>query len=71
MHYHGGDEDWLAKAEAGEPFGRLLKPAEVARTIAFLASEESGMMTGSLVDMDQTVLGCSDTQPQPAEALKI
>jgi NAD(P)-dependent dehydrogenase (short-subunit alcohol dehydrogenase family) len=69
--YHGGDEDWLAKAEAGEPFGRLLKPAEVAKTIAFLASDESGMMTGSLVDMDQTVLGCSDVQPQPAEALKI
>ena len=69
--YHGGDEDWLAKAEAGEPFGRLLKPAEVARTIAFLASDESGMMTGSLVDMDQTVIGCSDIQPQPAEALTI
>ena len=71
MLYHGGDEDWLAKAEAGEPFGRLLKPTEVARTIVFLASEESGMMTGSLVDMDQTVLGCSDVQPQPAEALTI
>jgi NAD(P)-dependent dehydrogenase (short-subunit alcohol dehydrogenase family) len=69
--YHGGDEDWLAKAEAGEPFGRLLKPAEVARTIAFLASDESGMMTGSLVDMDQTVIGCSDIQPQPAQALAI
>jgi NAD(P)-dependent dehydrogenase (short-subunit alcohol dehydrogenase family) len=69
--YHGGDEDWLAKAEAGEPFGRLLKPAEVARTIAFLASDESGMMTGSLVDMDQTVLGCSDVQPQPDQAMTI
>lgn len=71
MHYHGAGEDWLAKTEAGEPFGRLLKPAEVARTIAFLASAESGMMTGSLVDMDQTVFGCSDVQPQPAEALTL
>jgi len=71
MLYHGGDEDWLVKVEAGEPFGRLLKPTEVARTIAFLASEESGMMTGSLVDMDQTVLGCSDVQPQPTKALQI
>ena len=69
--YHGGDEDWLAKVEAGEPFGRLLKTPEVARTIAFLASDESGMMTGSLVDMDQTVLGCSDVQPQPAQAMTI
>ncbi len=70
-HYHGADEDWLAKAEAEQPFGRLLKPAEVARTIAFLASDESGMMTGALVDMDQSVTGCSDIQPQPAEALTI
>ncbi len=69
--YHGGDEGWLAKAEAGEPFGRLLKTSEVARTIAFLASDESGMMTGSLVDMDQTVLGCSDTQAQPDAAMTI
>jgi NAD(P)-dependent dehydrogenase (short-subunit alcohol dehydrogenase family) len=69
--YHDADEDWLARAEAGEPFGRLLKPPEVARTIAFLASDESGMMTGSLVDMDQTVVGCSDVQPQPAEALTL
>ncbi len=69
--YHDADEDWLAKAEAGEPFGRLLKPSEVARTIAFLASDESGMMTGSLVDMDQTVLGCSDVQPQPEAALTV
>lgn len=69
--YHGASEDWLTKAEAGQPFGRLLKPAEVARTIAFLASDESGMMTGALVDMDQSVTGCSDVQPQPAEALTI
>ena len=41
----------------GLPFGRLLEPEEVARAIAFLASEESGMMTGSVVDFDQTVLG--------------
>lgn len=54
-------DDWLAKAESRAPAGRLLKPEEVARAVAFLASAESGMMTGSLVDFDQTVLGVSET----------
>ena len=55
--YHSRGKDWLADAEAQMPFGRLLKPAEVARAIAFLASDESGMMTGALVDFDQSVMG--------------
>ncbi len=55
--YHSGGKDWLAEAEARMPFGRLLKPDEVARTIAYLASEESGMMTAAFLDLDQTVIG--------------
>jgi NAD(P)-dependent dehydrogenase (short-subunit alcohol dehydrogenase family) len=47
---------------AAQPFGRLLKPDEVARAVAFLASDESGMMTGSIVDFDQSVMGGG---PQP------
>ena len=60
--YHSGGKDWLAEAEAAQPFGRLLKPAEVARMIAFLASGESGMLTGALIDFDQSVIGAG---PQP------
>jgi len=63
--YHGGGGDWKAKAEAAQPFGRLLKPDEVARAIAFLASDESGMMTGAIVDFDQSVAGAG---PQPIPA---
>jgi len=62
--YHAAKDDWLTTAEAGQPFGRLLDPREVARAIAFLASEESGMMTGSLIDFDQSVAG-SGPQPIP------
>ena len=62
---HDAPQDWLAAAEAERPFGRLLKPDEVARAVAFLASEESGLMTGSLVDFDQTVDGCWDQAPLP------
>ena len=60
--YHTDDPGWLQQAEAGQPVGRLLKPDEVARAIAFLASDESGLMTGSIVDFDQSVAGAG---PQP------
>ena len=62
--YHNAGDDWLERAETGMPFGRLLKPEEVARAVAFLASEESGMMTGSIVDFDQSVQGAG-SQPIP------
>ncbi|MFZ4656656.1 MAG: SDR family oxidoreductase [Caldilineaceae bacterium] len=62
--YHSNGADWLVNAEAAQPFGRLLKTQEVARAIAFLASDESGMMTGSLVDFDQSVIG-GGPQPVP------
>lgn len=60
--YHGAGDSWLAEAEATMPFGRLLKPDEVAGAVAFLASDDSGMMTGSVVDFDQSVVGAG---PQP------
>ena len=55
--FHKGKKDWLKKAEKKVPFKRLAKPLDVARMLAFLCSEESGLMTGSLVDFDQTVVG--------------
>jgi NAD(P)-dependent dehydrogenase (short-subunit alcohol dehydrogenase family) len=66
--YHDADPDWLGKAEARRPFGRLLKPAEVARAVAYLSSAESGMMTGSIIDFDQQVLGTGNAIPEPPEA---
>ncbi len=62
--YHDAEEGWLKKAEAGRPFGRLLKPDEIARATAFLASDESGMMTGSIVDFDQQVTGTGNSIPE-------
>jgi NAD(P)-dependent dehydrogenase (short-subunit alcohol dehydrogenase family) len=55
--FHGAADDWLQKAEKEQPFGRLLKPAEVAEVASFLLSERSGLMTGSIIDFDQNVLG--------------
>lgn len=67
--YHAAPDDWLGRASAERPFGRLLEPSEVARAVAFLVSPESGMMTGSIVDFDQTVQGCWDAPPKPAAAV--
>lgn len=69
--YHHADDNWLESVEAKEPFGRLVKPAEVARAIAYLASEESGLMTGAVIDFDQGVVGCGDARtPQPDAPLQ-
>lgn len=56
----GQPADWLAKAEAGQPFGRLIKPDDVARLTLFLLSSDSGVMTGSVIDHDQNVMGAYD-----------
>jgi len=67
--YHAADAGWLAKAEASRPFGRLLKPAEVARTVAYLSSEESGLMTGSIIDFDQMAMGPANAPATPPPAV--
>ena len=62
--YHSNGLDWLAEAEAKQPFGRLIKVEEAARAIGYLASEESGLMTGTVIDFDQSVLGGGE-MPKP------
>jgi NAD(P)-dependent dehydrogenase (short-subunit alcohol dehydrogenase family) len=63
--WHGETEGWLERAERAQPFGRLLDPREVARALAFLSSGESGLMTGSVVDYDQTILGSGALDDAP------
>jgi NAD(P)-dependent dehydrogenase (short-subunit alcohol dehydrogenase family) len=53
----GNPPDWLPKAEAAQPFGRLIKPADVAGLAIYLLSNAAEMMTGALVDFDQNVMG--------------
>ena len=55
--YHDAEDNWLEAAEAARPFGKLLKPEDVARVIGFLASEESAPMTGAALEYEQTVFG--------------
>ena len=55
--FHQANDNWLKDAEKNMPFGRLIKVDEVAKAIAYLTSKESGLMTGSLIDYDQSVVG--------------
>ncbi len=56
----GSPVDWLAWAEAEQPFGRLIKTADVANLCLFLLGPQSGLMTGALIDYDQNVMGAYD-----------
>jgi NAD(P)-dependent dehydrogenase (short-subunit alcohol dehydrogenase family) len=55
--HHGAQDGWLKEAEQSQPFGRLIDPLEVAKAVAYLASGESGLATGSNIDFDQSVTG--------------
>jgi NAD(P)-dependent dehydrogenase (short-subunit alcohol dehydrogenase family) len=63
--YHDAKDGWLDEAVKSRPFGRLIDPKEVARACAYLASSESGLMTGSNIDFDQTVVGTGDPPLEP------
>jgi len=56
----GHGEDWFEERAATLPFKRLLQPDEVARAIGFLCSDDSGMMTGEVINFDQTIWGATD-----------
>jgi NAD(P)-dependent dehydrogenase (short-subunit alcohol dehydrogenase family) len=53
----GQADDWLQDADASRPFGRLLRPEDIAPMVTYLLSDASEMVTGSVMDFDQTVLG--------------
>lgn len=63
--FHGAKDGWQEEAGKKMPFGRILDPKEVARAVAFLASGESGMMTGEAFIFDQTVPGAFMEHPLP------
>jgi NAD(P)-dependent dehydrogenase (short-subunit alcohol dehydrogenase family) len=53
----GHGPGWLDAASAAQPFGRLLRPQDVANLAVFLLSDASGPMTGGLIDQEQWVAG--------------
>lgn len=58
--FHGAADDWLEKAAAAQPMGKLGQPDEIADAVVFLLSDRSGVVTGSIIDWDQNVPGAYD-----------
>ncbi len=58
--FHGAGDDWLEKANASVPMGKLGQVDEIAEFVVFLLSARSGVVTGSVIDWDQNVVGGSD-----------
>jgi NAD(P)-dependent dehydrogenase (short-subunit alcohol dehydrogenase family) len=58
--FHGAGDDWRDKAAASLPMGKLGQPGEIADFVVFLLSDRSGVVTGSVIDWDQRVVGGFD-----------
>jgi NAD(P)-dependent dehydrogenase (short-subunit alcohol dehydrogenase family) len=55
--YHDAPDNWLELAESKMPMGQLAKPDQLAPLIAWLLSPDSGVITGSIIDYDQQIVG--------------
>jgi NAD(P)-dependent dehydrogenase (short-subunit alcohol dehydrogenase family) len=53
----GRGEEWLEDAIATRPFGRLLSPLDVAIPVAYFASDDSALVTGTVMDLEQYPVG--------------
>ena len=60
----GKGAEWAAHAAAGMPLGRMLTDDEVAQLALFMLSDRAGLMTGTLVDLEQTVVGAPARRPK-------
>ncbi|MET8828674.1 SDR family oxidoreductase [Streptomyces sp. NPDC004610] len=58
--FHAAGDDWRERAATRLPMGRLGQPDEIADFVVFLLSDRSGVVTGSVIDWDQNVLGALD-----------
>jgi NAD(P)-dependent dehydrogenase (short-subunit alcohol dehydrogenase family) len=53
--------DWLDAAVKTRAFGRLLLPLDIAHAAAYFASDDSALVTGSVLDLEQFPIGAPGT----------
>lgn len=58
--FHDAGDDWRERAAERLPAGRLASPEDAAGIVVLLLSDASGVVTGSVMDWDQTIPGTSD-----------
>jgi len=57
---HDATDGWEERASAQLPMGKMGQPDEIADFFVFLLSARSGVVTGSIIDWDQNVIGALD-----------
>ena len=55
--FHDAGDDWRERAAEDLPMGKLAQVDEIADFVVFLLSPRSGVVTGSVIDWDQQVIG--------------
>ena len=58
--FHAAEDGWRERAGKALPMGKLGQADEIADFVVFLLSDRSGVVTGSILDWDQNVLGGLD-----------
>ena len=58
--FHDAGDDWRERAAGSLPMGRLGQVDEIADFVVLLLSDRSGVVTGSVIDWDQNVVGGQD-----------
>ena len=58
--FHDAGDDWRERAGQRLPAGRLAATQDVVGIAVLLLSDASGVVTGSVMDWDQTIPGTSD-----------
>lgn len=53
----GKGSGWIDDVSAWMPLGRMLEAREVAGLALYLLSDASGLQTGTVVDLEQRVVG--------------
>eukprot|EP00657_Telonema_sp_P-1_P003299 TRINITY_DN18062_c0_g1_i1.p1 TRINITY_DN18062_c0_g1~~TRINITY_DN18062_c0_g1_i1.p1 ORF type:complete len:145 (+),score=41.14 TRINITY_DN18062_c0_g1_i1:170-604(+) len=67
MQKEGASADWIDKADANHPFGRLLRPVDVAKMVIHLLSDDAVMQSGATIDLHESYgICCWDGQPVSA-----
>jgi NAD(P)-dependent dehydrogenase (short-subunit alcohol dehydrogenase family) len=58
----GRGDDWLPEAVRTRPFGRLLTPADVAAAAAYFATDDSAVVSGTIMDLEQFPVGAPENR---------
>ena len=51
--------DWCKTADADHPYGRILRPVDVAKLTVHLLSDDSAMQSGSVIDLHERFGQCA------------